>query len=263
MASVSLSPAGDRVAVSSHEGENWDVWIHDVARGTKSRLTFEDVEQWGPRWSPDGSRIVYMSGNKIELRAADGSGEPVELAEGRSASFSPDGKWIAYGSTGEDDVPKIWRLSLEGGAEPEVVVGGHAGAWLPSVSPDGRFLAYESDESGRDEAYLTRFPGGEGKWQVSVDGGNRPIWSRSGAEIYFRNEGTLMAVSVDLDSSPRLGSPEVLFDSRALGLDLWPGSYDADTTGSRFLTVKNLDQDESKDQIVVVTNWFSDFAGSH
>ncbi len=137
-----------------------------------------------------------------------------------------------------------------------------ADEWAPRVSPDGRYVAYVSTESGHPEVYLRRFPGGEGKWQVSVEGGSAPIWSRAGDEIVYRDEDALLAVPVKMEPAPVLGTPQPLFDGVEKDLNLRPRNYDLSPDGRRLLVSKRMEKAVDRGQIVVVTSWFSEFADS-
>ena len=130
----------------------------------------------------------------------------------------------------------------------------------PHISPDGRVLAYSSDESGRDEVYLTRFPSGEGKWQVSVDGGNTPAWSSAGDELFFLDGTTVKQLDVTLDPGPRLGTPRTLFDTAASGLNVLGHSrYEVSQDGQRFLMVRNVQAEGVAPGVVIHYDWEATF----
>jgi len=260
---LALSPDGSRVAVSSHEGDNWDLWIHDVARGTKTRLTFEKSGEWNPAWTPAGDRILYEREATLLIRKADGTTQPEDFGPGIGGSFSPDGLWVAYEVPNPKTRSDIWVKRADGKDPPRALVQTDANEWAPQICPDGSYVAYVSNESGRGEVYLKRFPGGEGKWQVSVDGGNRPIWSRKGDEIFYRNEDdALVVVPVKLLPSLILGTPQVLFNAVKKGLSLRPRSFDISVDGTRFLAVRPLEGLIQRRRILVAMNWLAEFAPS-
>jgi len=260
---VSLSPDGRRVAVSSHEGDNWDIWIHDVERATKTRLTFHDGGDWNPVWSPDGRSIAHSHDGNIIIRQADGTGSAQDLGKGEAISFSGDGEQVVYALDDESSSSDIWRRPTAADGEAEVFLATEADEWAPRLSPDGRYLAYESDESGRDEIYLKRFPSGEGKWQVSVDGGSWPLWTRDGQELIYRNGNVLMSVAVRTEPSVELGTPEQLFSADEVRATLAPRRFDFTADGQRIVAVQSVDrQDETRSGLVVALNWFAEFRES-
>ena len=204
-----LSPEGDRVAVAIGQ----DVWVYYIEQGTRTRLTFDGETNGDPVWSPDGSRIVFRSRKDASdfdtyRMRADGSGEvePLlvvpEIAH-NPHSVSPDGKLLAF----YEWVPAahrdrdIWLLPLEGEQAPEPFAVTPFNERSPSFSPDGRFLAYVSDESGQDEVYVQRVSGPGGKVPVSTAGGREPVWSRDGKELFYWSEHRLMP------STSRLAQP--------------------------------------------------------
>jgi Tol biopolymer transport system component len=153
----------------------------------------------------------------------------------------------------------IWTIPLEKGGTPTPFLSTKAIEWQPRISPDGRYVAYVSNESGGAEIYLTKIPTGEGKWQVSVNHGAFPNWSRAGYEIVYRNDDTIMSVSVKTDPTPILGTPQILFKADEKGVSVRQRAYDLTPDGKHFITVKPLEKPLGRDQIVVVTNWHSEF----
>ena len=261
-----LSPDGKRLAVvifSGVEGTG-DVWIFDLAQGSRTRLTFSSVFQRYPVWSADGKTIYYASNQKgslhIYARASDGSGAErvVQETNGRSeypTSVSPDGRFLVYVSgslSGSQPISNVWGLPLTGGGKPFPIVQAGSGEVAPAISPDGRWLAYQSNESGRFELYVTAFPGGGAKWQVSTDGGIAGKWRRDGKELFFLDGGgTLMAADVDTSgNAPQFGVPRPLFHVEP-NLN---GPYDVTADGKRFL-VNSWSQKESGQPATLVLNW--------
>jgi Tol biopolymer transport system component len=260
---VSLSPDGTRAAVTAHEGENWDIWIHDIPRGTKTRLTFDKGRDWSPVWAPDGRRVLWLRDDTLYLQAADGSGQPAALGEASEpGSFSPDGQWILCQRRGAGTSGDLWLVPVDRPGEARLFLGTKAGEWGAQISPDGRYAAYTSDESGLPEIYLKRFPSGEGKWQVSANGGNQAVWSRHGDAIVYRTEDTLVQVPIARSPDLALGTPVELFKATQKGLSLRPRAFDVAATGDRILTVQNVQQDTARRQLVVSTSWFSEFPPS-
>ena len=256
-----LSPDGTRVAVSARDNDTFDLWIHDVSRGTKTRFTFSPRDEAGPRWTPDGLNVGYsVRGEGWAIKPADGVGPQRDMGEGVPGCFTPDGSAVVLVRMGDETQTKrdLWYIPLDGAGENRLLVGTAANETRPALSPDGRYLAYLSDESGNDEVYLTRFPGGEGKWQVSVDGGYNPRWSRNGTELLFTQSGSLMSTEVQTEPSLVLGKPTKLFDGEKSGIHLWRG-YDAAPEGDRLIVIYTEGQTQSMPNITVVENWFAEF----
>jgi serine/threonine-protein kinase len=272
-ATAAISPDGRKIAATI-VGEDEDIWILDVERGTQSRLTFEPGLQSSPDWSPDGQRVYYSSPGTpttqaLKMKAADGTGAAVDLGPGQLPAVSGDGKYLLYNLFDvERSTWDIWYLPLGEDGLPA----GDAAPFLQSdsvefaarLSPDGQHVAYVSMETGQSEIYLKRFPGGEGKWQVTVDGGLWPRWSADGDELFFMNDTDLFAVSVRTSPSLRLGQPEVLFsraaDSGTMPLGL-PDQFDVSSDG-RFLIIQPSETD-GKEQgpagLILAENWFAEF----
>ncbi len=168
---------------------------------------------------------------------------------------------MAFSRAGEKTEDDLWSMSLEGDAEPLLFLQTDADEDRPALSPDGRFVAYVSNESGQNQIYIKPFPEGSGKWQVSVDGGWWVYWSPVGDRVYFLDRGTLMEVELSTDPL-RLGTPRVLIDGRNTKLTLWRGVA-MTQDGTRFVGARyhRGDEDEEKveDGILVVENWFLDF----
>jgi Tol biopolymer transport system component len=185
MVRPALAPDGQRIAVRASESGNQDVWIHDLIRSTKTCLTFDERAERTPTWSPSGREVAYWSqddeGHRLMSTSADGTGEPVVLVESANVLNAPDwsrdGRYLLYyeiNPATRHDIRYI-ELGADGAAsEPVTFLDSPAGERDPKLSPNGRFLAYSSDESGSSEIYVRPFPDGAGKWQVSVNGGRYP-----------------------------------------------------------------------------------------
>jgi hypothetical protein len=243
-----------------------DIWIFDLARGTKTRLTFGPALQTYPVWAPDGKTIFYSSNAKgpphIYAKAADGSGSERAVLESNdtvenSASISPDGRYLLYlrralndSQTGLD----IWVLPLFGDGKPFPIVQTPFADMYPEVSPDGKWMAFQNSESGRVEVYITAFPGGGAKWQVSTNGGSDGKWRRDGKELFFLdNADNVMAVDVRTASNAvRLGVPHVLF--QAVGIQRQAGPYDVTADGKKFL-INSGNLKEGGEPMTLVQNW--------
>jgi len=214
-----LSPDGQQIALRLVQGANLpDVWIYQITRRTLTRLTFNEDEDETPLWSPDGKRVAFASTESgkrlISVKPADGSGkeEQVGLAPSTVShlnAWSPDGKIIAFSDYAGATNGDIWILTI-GEREPKPLLKTQFNEHTPAFSPDSRWLAYVSNESGRDEVYVIAFPGPGGRWQISTDGGAEPVWSRDGKELFYRNGDKMMSVSVETRPTFTPSTPQLL-----------------------------------------------------
>ena len=262
-----LSPDGNRVAVWGRESDNDDIWVHDAARNLKIRVTSHPAWEDRPIWFPDGRRLAFSSnrsGNAdIFMQAADGGGEAEELLGGVAAQYpedwSPDGKYLICDFIG-DRRRDLWYLRRAEGrtefeAVPFLVTEFDEGE--PNFSPDGRFVAYSSDESGRREVYIRSFPAGGVKVQVSTHGGGQPRWRGDGSELFYVEGETLMTVAVTAGLGLRVGPAQVLFEH--MGIARRPGQqYDVSADGKRFVLIEPVGG-PPRPFISVVQNWFAGF----
>ncbi|HXZ27364.1 MAG TPA: hypothetical protein VEG08_05120, partial [Terriglobales bacterium] len=258
-----LSPDGRRLAVAAGD-PNSDIFIFDLERGVKTRLTFTSgLPNIGPVWSRDGSRILFASNRanrtfNLYEKPSDGTGPDEELlppsAFDRSPSdWSADGKFLAYAQDESKQQVQTWILPMEGERKPFAFLQGPYPTFGAVFSPDGRWLAYQSLESGQFEVYVTRFPGPVGKWQISSSGGLSPRWRRDGKELYFITPTRdLVAVPVNgSGASLQIGSPQRLFTTA--GVSNPDFAYDVTADGQRFL-INSLDEDASQ-PISLLVNW--------
>src|SRR5207249_2008661 len=214
-ASPRISADGRRV-VATMAG---DLWIHDTARATSTRLTAEEgAETYNsfPIWTPDAKRIVFRSRSGLRVINADGTGRS-EVIPGTSisdypTSVSPDGETLAFARILADTASDVYVLSLHGDPKPRAVVSTPAYAGGPAFSPNGHWIAYASDESGQMQVYVRPYPRTDRKWQVSTQGGTQPQWNSNGQELFYRDGNKLMAVDVTGSDSLTLSQPHVLFE---------------------------------------------------
>jgi Tol biopolymer transport system component len=260
-----VSSDGRRVAMTIPEPET-QVWVYDLSRDTLARLTFDGNINSTFAWSPDGKRIAYNSNQAGPMnmfwQAADGSGgaERLTTSEYQHSpnSFSPDGQLLAFVESNPVTGRDIWVLRLaDRKAQPFLKTPYEETA--PKFSPDGKWLAYSSDESGRREIYVQPYPGPGGKWQISTDGGQEPVWNPKGGELFYRSGSRIMAVDVDTKSGFSAGKPRMLFDGPYLPTTASFPYYDVSPDGQRFLMLKPVDsQTSAPTQINVVLNWFEE-----
>jgi hypothetical protein len=265
-----LSPDDSRLAIEI-EGPSHDLYVYDFDRGVLANITTDGVSHW-PVWSPDGTDLGYRAGPmgkwKLWRVPADRSRPPQQIsAPGFSQSaesWSPDGRAIAYTAAAPEVPPKVMVAVLEGGHDQQTVASGAAVEGSPKFSPDGRWLAYCSNESGRPQVYVQAFPGPGPKIQVSNDGGTDPVWKRAGGELFFRNGDTMMAVTVSTTVTFTAGRPQELWKghySHGMSSSCGPpgatsSNYDVTADGKRFLMIKDENQDNPiSRQIVVVLGW--------
>jgi serine/threonine protein kinase len=254
--SAILSPQGDRVALQMNAGQT-DIWVLDLVRGVRTRLTFGPVGNVSPIWSPDGKWIAYASaqsgGFAICRKPSDGSGAEEALLSVEQQpdlhDWSRDGKYLLYSlPVSGGPIHQIWALPIEGERKPSLVLGR---GMFGKLSPDGRWLAYQSTESGRAEVYVMPFGGGQGKWQVSANGGQRPRWSADGKELYY------MDMSYSLFEVPVTSAGGSLqFGAAQKPISNWSSPqvfYDVSPDGKKFLLDRVAQQ--VNQSVTVVTNF--------
>jgi serine/threonine-protein kinase len=267
-----ISPDSTRVALDIRDQE-LDIWIWDFARETLTRLTFDAGEEIHPCWTPDGRRIVFSSNRggtyNLHWKAADGTGAAEQLAESPNRNFphsiSSDGKQLVFREIPAGGRSDLRLFSLEGERSSKVLLATEFSEYNGEVSPDGRWLAYQSNTSGQYEIYVRPFPNvNEGRWPISTGGGTRPLWGPGGRELfYLASSGRLMVVPVQTESSFTAGIAEVLFaESYFAGTSVGGGSgrtYDISPDGRRFLMIKESGADTSAPMsMTVVLNWFEE-----
>jgi Tol biopolymer transport system component len=261
-----LSPDGRRVAVVRTVQGNEDLWLIDGARGVPSRFTFDPAQDGHPIWSPDGSRIVFSSNRMgtfdLYQKASSGAGSDELLLESSIVKFpqdwSPDGRFLLYLQQDPKTGLGLWILPLFGERKPFPFV--YTIFWKGNgqFSPDGRWVAYQSNESGRYEVYVQPFSGPGGKCQVSNGGGIEARWRRDGKELfYIAPDGKLMAVPIQAaGQSLDAGAPVTLFQTRIVGGSSYAAKqqYAVAPDGRRFL-INIADEESTASPITIVTNW--------
>jgi Tol biopolymer transport system component len=266
---ASLSPDGKRIALSVVEGGSEDIWVYDQQRDAMTRLTFGGEFYRFPAWSPDGQHVVFARriGGGIFQARADGAGQPQALTHSSSYqlpwSFTPDGKRLAYQDGGRG---QIWTVPLEdqGGSlkagQSEQFLKSDFDDNTPAFSPDGRFLAYYSNESGKYEVYVRAFPpptsGQGGKWQLSTNGGRLPHWSRNGHELIYQSGDQIMAASYTVKGDTFVAEKPRVWIAKVGGTD-----WDLAPDGKRvaMLTpVESAEAPKQEHEIVMLQNFFDE-----
>jgi len=268
---LKLSPDGRRVVVQIPGARN-TLWVFDLARETLTQLA---VARY-PAWTPNGKRVAFTFQQNLYWKPADGS-TPEELlaateSPGFPVSWSADGRFLSFLTSTPETRQDIWVLPLVG--DPSRPAGTGAGRkprpWLatpsnetaPMFSPDSRWLAYVSNESGRYDVYVRPYPGPGEKWQISSEGGRQPAWAHSGRELFYRTGDKMMVVDVTTGPSFSAGKPRMLFEglyTHAAGPEeVLFSNYDVSPDDQRFLMIEPSQQERNATQINVVLNWFEE-----
>ena len=262
---LDLSPDGRRLAVDVQQPVNSDIFLIDTDTGRPERFTFSPAFEQAPVWSPDGRRVAYVTygteGNSaalIEAQGVDDGGQAVALYTAEAAtdlwahSWSPNG-WLAFFEA-EGGNNNVYALNVDDPEKRVDVAVGAANEVGPQFSPDGRWLAYDSDETGRPEVYVVSFPEIGRTAQVSTQGGVGARWSAAGDELFFWSGTTLMVSDVSTGESFSTGTPRPLFDAPDITGDF---AYDVARDGEQFLLALR-NPDSPADEIHIVQNWFEE-----
>lgn len=266
-----VSPDGRRVAIlrgTTPTYLNRDVWVYDLAQKTQTRVTFDTTAGW-PLWSPDGRRIVYtrFTGGSNDFPGqlywvpADGSGSPQALVkqagQWKATAFEPGGRGIVYsGRPSPQAKEEIWRAEVDGAA-PVQVLATPFNNGAPSISPNGRWLAYTADESGRDQVYVRSYPEAGGRWQVSLEGGTEPLWSPGGNEILYRSDDAMMAASVRTQPAFEVTGRTRVFTGQYQTGSFRDHNYSVTGDGKTFAMLERVVG--TRQAMLVTLNWFDQF----
>jgi eukaryotic-like serine/threonine-protein kinase len=270
-ATVALSPDGTRMAVTRGDPQNanLDIWLIEFARATSTRFTFDPAPDGFPVWSPDGSRIIFRSNRNgpgdLYQKAASGAGSDEVLFKSPEpktpSDWSGDGRFLLYSVADPKTKNDLWILPLQGDRKPVPYLKTEFNETQGQFSPDSRFIAYRSDESGQSEIYVQPFPmasGGGGKWMVSRGGGAQPRWRRDGKELFYIARDR-MVMAVDISTSPAFKAeiPKALFESALLPAGATVFRWDVSADGKRFLlnTLGTDAASAAQPPITVVLNW--------
>ncbi len=264
---LALSPDDKRLAFFQVDPDtgNADVWLMDLASGAPSRFTFDTAVDFTPVWSPDGQRIVFASlregAPNLFQKMANGSGQEDALYRSTLAKlpsdWSTDGRFLLCGTVDPKTRYDLWVLSIAGDQKWEVFWQTPANESRAMFSPNGRWVVYESDESGKKEIYVQSFPASGAKWQISVSGGSQPRWRRDGKELfYLGGDRKITAVDVNTEAPTFAhGTPKALLGTRiSKGEDRAGDQYVVTSDGQRFL-VNTIAEEGAYNHVSVVLNW--------
>jgi serine/threonine protein kinase len=260
LAGPRLSPDGNHLAITISTGSRSDVWIRDMERGTQTRLTFEG-NNTAAVWSPDGKRLVFASDRNgtfnLFLKNREGTAEAEQLTRSEypqfPTSWTPDGQAIVFMQPQPAKRFDIYLLPLDGKGKPQPILDTTFTERLGVLSPNGKWLAYVSNESGPG-VYVRAFPGPGSKWHISTEGGTEPLWSRQGLELFYRQGNKMMVVRFTPGAEPEPGKPRLLFEETFEENTLRHLNYDIMPDGSSFVMIQKVEE-LSSPQIHVVVNW--------
>ncbi len=259
-----LSVDGRRIVASVGNGASTDIYRYDAARLSETRLTYETEADTSPSWSADGRMVTYVCGTQLCQRLADGTGERAVIVTGNvfRASTSWDGKHVVVARDGETTLGDLHLLELgadgrpTASSAPKPFIELDRQQRLADVSADGRFAAYDSNESGRYQIFATRFPKAEGKWLVSPGLGLFARWSAKGDRIFYADDqARIVEVDVGFEPSFEVSAPRVVVDAAAFGADPRRDGFDRSLDGQRFLVARSRQVDKLRSSIFLIENW--------
>jgi len=261
----SLSPDGTKLAISTS-----DIWVYDWQRDSMARLTFSSTNSIYPIWSPDGRYILYEAPGGIFWTRSDGSGKPQSLTQTKNIqypwSFTPDAKRLAFAELNPETGFDLWTVALESDSaglragKPEVFLQTSFDERHPSFSPDGRWIAYASNETNNFQIYVRAFPDKGGKWQVSNSSGLDPVWSRNGHELFFRtDDNQIMVASYTVKGdSFVVDKPRVWSEKRIANV---AANYDLAPDGKRIVAlmpVETAEGQKTQSHVIFLENFFDE-----
>jgi serine/threonine-protein kinase len=269
--SMALSPDGRQLAVSTPEGGANILWVKQLNAGPLTRLSFDGTINYRPAWRPDSRTLSYTSdrvapNSFLYQVRADGSARPERLLPADTtqvdeAVWSRDGRWLVYRAGVTAGVRDIYARPLSGDTGRVTIAAGAFDEYMPALSPDGRWIAYVSTESGREEIYVRPFPDADrARWQVSSAGGSAPAWSRSGRELFYVDRAdSLIALGVTGTSDFQVTARRALFGTRPFVMLPFHRSYEVGVDDQSFLMLKRSSTFGAEAiRLTVVLNWFTE-----
>jgi len=269
-----VSPDGKRLGLHFHNPINMDAWIFELDHGPLKRVTDHPLQDGYPVWTPDGTRVVFWSrqgggAHNIYQRSADLSGGHERLTTSASDqapfSWADGGRLLVFHQRSPDSGLDIGVLSMEGTHQSRLIIHGPSHESRPAMSPDSRWIAYQSNASGRWEVYVQPFPTLDSRWQISTDGGVSPIWGSDSRELFYRRGSAVMRVAIEASARAfNYGTPAMLIDGPYVPEEETPSvgrSYDVGPDGLRFVMIKEQAQgtrEAGAAPIVVIRNWVSE-----
>ena len=268
----SMSPDGQRLALEVSEESGTDIWVYDWQRDTMTRLTFTGKSS-RPLWNPDGRYIVFQAaGEGMSVIRSDGAGKPRPLTQSKifqeAYSFTPDGKRLAFMEQASGSSFDLWTVPLESddaglrAGKPEVFLQTPADERYPTFSPDGRWIAYRSDESGTSQVYVRAFPDKGGKWQISNSGGRYPMWSRNGHELFFETlDNHIMVAAYEVKGDSFEADKPRAWSEKQIGGAVGNKNVDLAPDGKRIVAtmpVETAETQKAQNQVTFLMNFFDE-----
>ena len=266
-----LSADGQRLALEIAAGTTRDIWLYQEQRDTMTRLTFDAGRPAGmsPVWSPDGRYIVFRGQGGIYWTRSDGAGKPQALTQSGNvqfpSSFTPDGKRVAWYETTTGSSRDLWTMPLEydgaglRGGKPEVLLHTSFDNRHPAFAPDGRWLAYSSNESGTFQVYVRAFPDNGGKWQISNAGGIFSVWARNGRELFFESpEHRIMVAAWTAKGDSFTADPPKVWSEKQLAMVALNPNYDVAPDGKRIAALMPAEDAQAQHQVIFLENFLDE-----